>query len=187
MVGSARDVAAAGDLLSDLRSAHAVDQHRPVQPAIAEIHLLRVVRRGGAYRHAGRGHGHRTRPTAGRQEEVGMATTGAAALKRIVVGVDGSDAGMHAVEWTARLAKAMGSEVIAVYALDIPVARPDPYTMPLYLDDKVRAEIEKDLLTKLFRPLKAAGARCRAVLPAGRQASVVLRHADMEKAGLIIV
>src|SRR6266851_5795799 len=143
MVGSARDMAAAADLLSGLRRAHAFDQHRPVQPAIAEIHLLRVVRRGGAHRHAGRGHGHRARPTAGRQEEVGMATTGAAAVKRIVVGVDGSDAGKHAVEWTARLAKALRSEVIAVYALDIPVALPDPYTMPLYLDDKVRSEMEK--------------------------------------------
>jgi nucleotide-binding universal stress UspA family protein len=115
-----------------------------------------------------------------------MATT-VAAVKRIVVGVDGSDAGKHAVEWTARLAKAMRSEVIAVYALDIPVALPDPYTMPLYLDDKVRAGIEKDLVTRWCRPLKTAGVRFRAFLQDGRPASVILDVADKEKAGLIVV
>ena len=99
-----------------------------------------------------------------------MATT-VAAVKRIVVGVDGSDSGKHAVEWTARLAKAMGSEVIAVYALDLPVALPDPYTMPLFLDDKVRAGLEKDLVTKWCRPLKTAGVKFRAVLRDGRPAS----------------
>jgi nucleotide-binding universal stress UspA family protein len=115
-----------------------------------------------------------------------MATTGAA-VKRIVVGVDGSDAGKHAVEWTARLAKAMRSEVIAVYALDIPVALPDPYTMPLFLDDKVRAGLEKDLITKWCRPLKTAGVKFRGVLRDGRPASVILDVADTEKAGLIVV
>lgn len=115
-----------------------------------------------------------------------MATT-VAALKRIVVGVDGSDAGKHAVEWTARLAKAMRAEVIAVYALDLPVALPDPYTMPLFLDDKVRAGIEKDLVTKWCRPLKTAGVRFRAVMQDGRPASVILDLADSEKAGLIVV
>jgi nucleotide-binding universal stress UspA family protein len=115
-----------------------------------------------------------------------MATT-LATVKRIVVGVDGSDSGKHAVEWTARLAKAMRSEVIAVYALDIPVALPDPYTMPLYLDDKVRAGIEKDLVTKWCRPLKTAGVKFRAILQDGRPASVILDVADKEKAGLIVV
>ena len=111
----------------------------------------------------------------------------AAAVKRIVVGVDGSEAGQHAVEWTARLAKAMRSDVIAVYALDLPVALPDPYTMPLYLDAKVRAGIEKDLITKWCRPLKTAGVKFRAVLEDGRPASVILDLAEREKAGLIVV
>jgi nucleotide-binding universal stress UspA family protein len=115
-----------------------------------------------------------------------MATT-RAAVKRIVVGVDGSEQGKHAVEWAARLAKAMRAEVIAVYALDIPVALPDPYTMPLYLDDKVRAGLEKDLVTKWCRPLKTAGVKFRAVLIDGRPASVILDLADSEKAGLIVV
>src|SRR5438445_10532467 len=80
--------------------------------------------------------------------------TRSSTVKRIVIGVDGSDAGKHALEWTARLAKSMGSQVIAVYALDIPVALPDPYTMPLYLDDEVRRGIESDFVHKWCRPLK---------------------------------
>jgi nucleotide-binding universal stress UspA family protein len=110
-----------------------------------------------------------------------------AAVKRIVVGVDGSESGKHAVEWTARLAKAMRSEVIAVYALDLPVALPDPYTMPLFLDDKVRSGLERDLVTKWCRPLKTAGVKFRAILQDGRPASVILDLADREKAGLIVV
>jgi nucleotide-binding universal stress UspA family protein len=113
--------------------------------------------------------------------------TSVGAVKRIIVGVDGSDSSKHAVEWTARLAKTLHSEVIAVYALDLPVALPDPYTMPLYLDDKVRAGLEKDLVTKWCRPLKTAGVKFRAMLVDGRPASVILDLADSERAGLIVV
>jgi len=113
--------------------------------------------------------------------------TRSAAVKRIVVGVDGSDPGKHAVEWAARLARAMRSEVIAVYALDIPVALPDPYTIPLYLDNKVRAGIEADLVNKWCRPLKTAGVRYRAVLQDGRPASVIMDVADSEKADLVVL
>lgn len=113
--------------------------------------------------------------------------TRSATVKRIVIGVDGSDAGKHALEWTARLAKSMGSEVVAVYALDIPVALPDPYTMPLYLDDNVRRGIESDFVNKWCRPLKTAGVRYRAILQDGRPASVIMDVADKEKADLIVV
>ena len=113
--------------------------------------------------------------------------TRSSTLKRIVIGVDGSDAGKHALVWTARLARSMGSEVIAVYALDIPVALPDPYTMPLYLDDKVRRGIESDFVNKWCRPLKTAGVRYRAIVQDGRPASVIMDVADKEKADLIVV
>ena len=80
-----------------------------------------------------------------------------AIVKKIVVGVDGSDAGKSAVEWTARMAKAMHSQVVAVYALDLPVALPDPYAIPFYLDDKWRAGLQSDFENKWCRPLKTAG------------------------------
>jgi nucleotide-binding universal stress UspA family protein len=115
-----------------------------------------------------------------------MATKGSA-VKRIVVGVDGSDAGKHALEWTARLAKTMGSEVIAVHALDIPVALPDPYAMPILLDEKWRAGLRADFENKWCRPLKTAAVRYRAMLEDGRPASVILEVAEREKAELVVV
>src|SRR5260370_2613460 len=81
----------------------------------------------------------------------------------------------------------MGAEVVAVYALDIPVALPDPYTMPLYLDDKVRRGIESDFVNKWCRPLKTAGVRYRAILQHGRPASAIMDVAGEEKADRIVV
>lgn len=111
----------------------------------------------------------------------------AATAKKIVVGVDGSDSGRNAVEWAARLAKTMHSQVVAVYALDIPVALPDPHTIPFYLDDKWRAGLQSDFENKWCRPLKTAGVRYRAMIEDGRPASVLLDIAEREKAELIVV
>ena len=113
--------------------------------------------------------------------------TRSAGVKRIVIGVDGSDAGKHALEWTARLAKTLHSEVIAVYAIDVPVAVPDPYAIPFLLDDKWRARIAADFQNKWCRPLKTAGVRYRAIMQDGRPASVILDVADREKAELVVV
>ncbi len=115
-----------------------------------------------------------------------MATRGST-VKRIVAGVDGSEAGKHALEWTARLAKALHSEVIAVYAIDVPVAVPDPYAIPFYLDDKWRARIAADFQNKWLRPLKTAGVKYRGIIEDGRPASVLLEVAEREEAELIVV
>ncbi len=114
-----------------------------------------------------------------------MATT--LSLKRIVVGVDGSDSGKSALEFAARLAKAMRSEIVAVHAFDAPIALPDPYAIPFYLDDKWRAGLKSEFEHKWLRPLKTAGVKYRALLVDGRPASVILDIADSEKADLIVV
>jgi nucleotide-binding universal stress UspA family protein len=115
-----------------------------------------------------------------------MATKSSKAM-RIVVGVDGSNAGKHALEWTARMAKTMRAEVVAVHALDLPVALPDPYAIPFYLDEKWRAGLRSDFENKWCRPLKTAKVPYRAVLEDGRPASVLLDVAQREKAELIVV
>jgi nucleotide-binding universal stress UspA family protein len=115
-----------------------------------------------------------------------MATKASKAM-RIVVGVDGSNAGKHALEWTARMAKTLRAEVVAVHALDLPVALPDPYAIPFYLDEKWRAGLRSDFENKWCRPLKTAKVPYRAVLEDGRPASVLLDVAQREKAGLIVV
>ena len=115
-----------------------------------------------------------------------MATRGSA-VKRIVVGVDGSDPGKHALEWAARWAKTTHSEVVAVYAIDIPPTVGDPYTIPLNLNEEWRAGIRADFQNKWLRPLKTAGVRYRAIVEDGRPASVILGVADREKADLVVV
>jgi nucleotide-binding universal stress UspA family protein len=111
----------------------------------------------------------------------------ASTIKRIVVGVDGSDPGKRAVEWAARLAKTTHATVIAVYAIDVPLAVPDPYAIPFFLDDRWRAGIKKDFENRWCRPLKTAGVRYRAIMQDGRPASVIMQVAEEEKAELIVV
>ena len=77
--------------------------------------------------------------------------------------------------------------MIAVYAIDVPVAVPDPYAIPFYLDDKWRARIAADFQNKWLRPLKTAGVKYRGIIEDGRPASVILEVAEREKAELIVV
>ena len=62
-----------------------------------------------------------------------MPTT-SSGIRRIVVGVDGSEPSAAAVKWGVRLAKELGSQVIAVYAVDIPAYFPEPYGLPVQFD-----------------------------------------------------
>jgi len=41
-------------------------------------------------------------------------------IERIVAGGDGADQSAAALDWAIRIARGMGSEVIAVFALDVP-------------------------------------------------------------------
>lgn len=107
--------------------------------------------------------------------------------RRIVVGVDGSDAGKNAVHWAARLATEIKAQVTAVYAIDLPLALPEPYAIPFYLDDKWREGITADFEKNWCRPLKTAGIRYRTIVQDGRPASVILEVAEREKAEMVIV
>lgn len=116
-----------------------------------------------------------------------MAAPRASGIKKVVVGVDGSDSGKAALEWTARLAKSGGAQVLAVYALDLPVALPEPYAIPVLFDDKWRAELRAEFENKWCRPLKTAGVRYVAEIHDGRPASVILDTADRVKADVVVV
>lgn len=109
------------------------------------------------------------------------------AAGRIVVGVDGSEAGKNAVHWAARLANETRAQVTAVYAIDLPLALPEPYAIPFYLDEKWRDGITAEFENKWCRPLKTAGVRYRTIVQDGRPASVILEVAERERAEMIIV
>jgi nucleotide-binding universal stress UspA family protein len=108
-------------------------------------------------------------------------------IKRIVVGLDGSKQSEAALKWAARMAKGMGSQVIAVYALDVPVYFPEPYGTPLQFDEEWRAAIRSEFENKWCKPLKVSGVRYRTVMQDGRAASVIDEVADREKADIVVV
>jgi nucleotide-binding universal stress UspA family protein len=108
-------------------------------------------------------------------------------IRRLVVGVEGSESSAAALRWTARLAKTLGSQVIAVYAVDIPAYYPEPYGLPVQFDTEWRAAIRSDFENKWCKPLITAGIRYRAVMEDGRAASVISDVADRENADLVVV
>lgn len=127
-----------------------------------------------------------TPPSARRLWEVDMATT-TTGFKRIVVGVDGSDSGKAALVWAVRLAKAVRAQITAVYALDIPVALPEPYAMPVLFDEKWRASLKTEFEQKWCRPLRTSGLRYNTVMVDGRPATVLTDVADRTRADIVVV
>ncbi len=108
-------------------------------------------------------------------------------IKRIVVGVDGSNHSRAALDWVIRMAKGMGSEVTAVYGISMPVYFPQPYGIPVQFDVQWRKEIKAEFEDKWCRPLKEAGLKYHSVIRDGRPASVIADVADEEGADLIVV
>jgi nucleotide-binding universal stress UspA family protein len=108
-------------------------------------------------------------------------------VRRIVVGLDGSESSAAALKWAVRLAKGMGSQVTAVYAIDVPTYFPQPYGTPIQFDDEWRAAMKADFENKWCKPLKVSGVRYRTVMEDGRAASVIAAVADRENADVVVV
>jgi nucleotide-binding universal stress UspA family protein len=108
-------------------------------------------------------------------------------IRRIAIGLDGSESSAAALQWAIRLAKGMGSQVVAVYAVDIPVYLLEPYDIPIQFDDDWRAAMKSDFENKWCKPLKVAGVKYRTVMEDGRAATVIAEVAEREKADLIVV
>lgn len=111
---------------------------------------------------------------------------GAAGIKRIVVGVDGSESSQAALRWAIRMAEGMGSKVTAVYALGVPSYFPEPFGVPVQYDDRWREEMKNEFET-WCKPLKASGVGYRTVMEDGRPASVIAGVAEREDADVIVV
>src|SRR5258708_15633423 len=120
------------------------------------------------------------------REEAQMATR-TCGSRRIVVGVDGSEPSAAAVKWAVRLAKALGSQVIAVYAVDIPAYFPEPYGLPVQFDTEWRAGVKDEFENKWCKPLEKAGIRDPTPMEGGRGAALINHLADHEDAGHVPV
>ena len=116
-----------------------------------------------------------------------MATPG---IKTIVVGIDGSVESAAALDWAVRMARGMGSEVVAVYAIHAPLWLAGAFEAPvppLQFDAVWRAAMKKVFEEEWCRPLNAAGIKYRTMIEDGRPASVVAGVADRVDADVIVV
>jgi nucleotide-binding universal stress UspA family protein len=118
--------------------------------------------------------------------------TKATRITRIVVGVDGSEHAAFALDWAVRMAKGMGSEVIAVFAMSPPVyvgstyGYAPPMVMPQF-DPELRAEMKKEFETEWCKQLQESGVTYRTVMQDGRPASAIAQVADQFGADVIVV
>jgi nucleotide-binding universal stress UspA family protein len=111
-------------------------------------------------------------------------------INRIVVGVDGSEHSEAAVNWAVRMAKGMGSEVVAVFAIATPIYFDGGYMAafpPPELDPEWRTEMKKEFESQWCKPLRDSGVGYRTVMEDGRPASVIAKVADSVDADMIVV
>ena len=107
----------------------------------------------------------------------------------ILVAVDGSESSRRAVEWCARIAPALGAEVIALHALEDPVyAVPRADALAIGpLPDEVRRGVRDLLEADWCAPFAAAGIAFRAELAEGPAAPAVIEAARRNDADLVVV
>jgi nucleotide-binding universal stress UspA family protein len=100
-------------------------------------------------------------------------------IKRIVVGLDGSDHAAAALDWAISVAWPLNAEIVAVSALHVPVYAFDPYAIayPLEYDLEWRAAMKKAFEEEWCKPLRESGRRgptnCKrpVLLISGKQAA----------------
>jgi nucleotide-binding universal stress UspA family protein len=110
-------------------------------------------------------------------------------IEKIVVGVDGSEQSAAAIEWAIRMAQGMGSEVVAVFAIDVPHWFAEPYVTapPPQFDPEWRKEMQTAFEELWCKPLRDAAVKYQAIMEDGRPASVINRIAEGMAADLIIL
>lgn len=108
---------------------------------------------------------------------------------KIVVGIDGSEPSGRAVAWCAQHAAALGAEVIAVHAIDMPIlvtSLPSEISVPQF------TEIDRDALhttatNEWCAPLADAGVPFRVVLKDATAPGAIIDRAQEEDADLVVV
>ena len=107
---------------------------------------------------------------------------------KIIVGVDGSESAGRAVKWCADHAGALGAEVVAVHAVELPLwSSPGSSYLPVPpLTDEQRAELLDVVQRDWCKPLADAGVSYRCVLVDGGPPWVLMECARKENADLIV-
>jgi nucleotide-binding universal stress UspA family protein len=107
---------------------------------------------------------------------------------KIVVGVDGSEPSLRAVAWCAKYGAALGAEVIAAHAVEVPVypTAAGFFPMPAYTPPDLE-HLRKVVAEEWCAPLTAAGVPFRAEVREGYPANVIKDLAASESADLVAV
>jgi nucleotide-binding universal stress UspA family protein len=107
---------------------------------------------------------------------------------KMVVGLDGSEASTRAVAWCAEHAAHLGSEVVVVHAIDLPILPGVGFSyMPVPSLTAAQHEELRDVVSLDWcKPLADAGVRYRVVLVEGTPAEVIMETARAEGAELIV-
>lgn len=112
---------------------------------------------------------------------------------KIIVGVDGSAPSARALEWCAVHAKALEAEVVAVYAVDIPIYAssgfgfapiPAPFPEP---SETEREQLRKKITDDWCARLTQSGVPFRVQLLDGSPAPAIIALAAKEEADLVVV
>ena len=109
------------------------------------------------------------------------------AIKRILVGVDGSDPSAAALAWATTMARGMGSEIVAVHAIDYPIDLSLGFGPPIAYDPEWRADIERTFEEEWCASLTQSGLSYRVMLEDGRPASVIVGAADSVDADVVVM
>jgi len=112
------------------------------------------------------------------------------AVRRILVGIDGSAPSLRALDWAVRLAGASGGDIVAVSTIEeVPVFPLGPATAESSegeADAPARAAV---MLARACAPARARGAHVHTISRRGPPATVLVRmatllHADLVAAGI---
>jgi nucleotide-binding universal stress UspA family protein len=111
-------------------------------------------------------------------------------IRRILVAVDGSEPAAHALRWAIAMARGMGAEVVAVYAIppfpDLSLGFAGPWVPP-QADPKWRAAMRKTFESDWCAPLRESGLPHRMVLEDGRPATVIGDLVESEDADVVVL
>jgi nucleotide-binding universal stress UspA family protein len=105
-------------------------------------------------------------------------------IRRIMVGVDGSEHARRATAWAAELADAVAGEVVVVHALGLLHHTAAGDTVP---SDIHRDEIRDELERAWCQPLRNAGVPYRAELREGSPVTALLAAVDEVDADVVVL
>jgi nucleotide-binding universal stress UspA family protein len=104
-------------------------------------------------------------------------------LGHIVVGVDGSENSLRALDWAVTLARPTGARITAVHALGLL----DRLRQEHVATASHRDEIDEEFRTQWCAPLDDAGGPCDRIVVDGTPADVILATAAERGADLVVV